>query len=812
MARYQRHNLKNIYPNNHLFKMSQKVNAVPDPSFSVPPLTTVAGSRVSRRRVKIPSNNVTATYTPSSSPGTSTIQFDIADNESFLDMEKSMMTFDFTPVFMNDNGQTRLYPLHNLGFDGSSQSLIANLRIGNSQGLIIEELQAYATFANIMESYTQSENQSENSLYDYTSSGSMIANKGDIRGVPESSKILHSSVRKRMFLKFKHSSFLKACRMIPLFLMRNGIRFEIQLQDAYKLFTRHLKPDWQGPAFAHKTPNSVTGSTAINEFDVGIASTQDSRNHIKGFDWFCIRDQNRFGIVVKKESRLAQILNLRHLTGPARYYHARAANSSSTDPPVAKSGNDFVVPLKIVYTDEFGVDKVYLQSNFYIEQSMSIMGNTAELAPRGVPDLTEGLILASETVSFITATGLRTGGVARGAGEEEVYLLSVVSETDGFSSPFMSAVAPFNTNAYVPFLPYARFQPRIYADVNDIAVYVNPTTIFTAATSFAMTVYTDALSAAQALSSANADSVSVFHGQTRYANRAIYDNAVEWTFRLQNVEMLCDMVKPSSEVFLQFQQAFQAPAGIPYAFKRVLYRSNVIPSADGIAQISLPVSVRSLRGVVVVLSDVYSSNLAPGDATRKHYPAITAFQKRGLTRAQLTIGGQNYPAYDLNLTELGLEQIPELECLFNVSGLGGFNPSFDVTELLSTSNYAIGLGRVAANGSPSTTVGTNAFNGSWTDVTNNVAGGNMGVQEYHDTSKFVLGLSTMKKDGDFVTGVDTSQAGSVFLNLQFKKDRDVPNGYPGDYGGRSGRPILVQTYAICDAVFTLQNDANLVRY
>jgi hypothetical protein len=68
----------------------------------------------------------------------------------------------------------------------------------------------------------------------------------------------------------------------------------------------------------------------------------------------------------------------------------------------------------------------------------------------------------------------------------------------------------------------------------------------------------------------------------------------------------------------------------------------------------------------------------------------------------------------------------------------------------------------------------------------------------------------MKKDGDFVTGVDTSQAGSVSLNLFFKKQKDVTNMYPGDMGG--GRDVFVQIFSLADAVFTLQNDANLVRY
>jgi hypothetical protein len=797
--------------------MSQKVNAVPDPSFSVPPLTTVAGSRVSRRRVKIPSNNITATYSPSNkSSGSSSIIFDIADNESFLDMDKSMMTFDFTPFFMNDANQSRYYPVHSLGFDGSSQSLMATVRIGNSQGLIIEELQAYATFANIMESYTQSDSQSENSFYDYTTSGTSlaIANKGDVRGVPESSKILHSHVKKRMYLKFKHSSFLKSCRMVPLFLMRNGIRIQVDLQDSFKLFTRKLKPDWQGPAFAHKLPNSLNVPNPVNvtvvESSLGSANPgvadEAVRIVLKTMDWYCIQGfsgtaQNTFGIVVKKESRLAQILNLRNLTGAGRYMYDRANTGAvgTLASVTLKTVHDLTVPLKIVYTDEFGVDKVYYQGLFTIDHRVQFMtaNPQANHYPFDAAANIDGLTMASETISFTSPLATVGQCTALTSGREEVYYLEALPITDGFPNVFLQRNAPFSTaDQFLPFMPYARFQPRIYADTNDLGYYVP------AGSSYTVNQFRDTYTDAIVISSASAiDTVSVFGPQGRYSNRAIYDPAVDWSFQLQNVEMLCDFVKPSSEVFLQFQQAFQAPAGIPYAFKRVLYKSTTLQPSEGYAQIPLPVSVRSLRGVLVVLSDVYANSLPATDATRKHFPAITAFQKRGLSRAQLVIGGQNYPSYDLNITELGLEQIPELECLFNVSGLGGFNPSFDVTELLSTCNYAVGLGK---NGV------TQPFAGNWTDINSNP--GNMGVQEYHDTSKFVLGLSTMKKDGDFVTGVDTSQSGSVYLNLQFKLNKDVANGYPGDFGGRSGRQIFLQCFAICDAVFTLQNDANLVRY
>jgi hypothetical protein len=785
--------------------MSQKVNAVPDPSFSVPPLTTVAGSRVSRRRVKIPSNNISATYTPSNvSSGSSSIVFDIADNESFLDMDKSMLSFDFIPFFIggnpspNDNLiQSRLYPIHPIGFDGSSQSLLATVRIGNSQGLIIEEIQAYATFGHIMESYTQSENQHENSLYDFETSSLQISNRASVRGTPESSKLLHSHVKRRMYLKFKHSSFLKSCRMIPLFLMRNGIRIQVDLQDSYKLFTRKMKPDWQGPAFAHKYVNST--NQVVDESTLGVGDTVQIRTHLTNMDWYFVRKDTVMGLVIKKESRLAQILNLRQLNGAAQYYYDRSATGINANAQL-KFAHDLVLPLKVVYTDEFGVDKVWFQGPFALKR-----GAYVEYAPANPPTnfVPVSLATANDAAQLVhemySSVAINAALTALSQGQEEVYYMEAVAEIDGFSQIFASqTTAPFNNAVnYIPFMPYARFQPRIYVDVNDIALHVPNGSTYT----HTQYLESNGTGASNIVGAKAVNSTDTFGSQLRYANRAIFDLNTAWSFNILNAEMLCDFVKPSSEVFLQFQQAFQSPAGIPYAFKRILYKTAILQPTEGFAQVPLPVSVRSLRGVLVVFSDSYANSSGP-DNSRKHFPAISSLMKRGLSRAQLVIGGQNYPSYDLNLTELGLEQIPELECLFNVSGLGGFNPSFDLTELLSSTNYVIGLGK-NANQAP--------FSAGWTDVVN-VTNGNMGIQEYHDTSKFVLGLSTMKKDGDFVTGVDTSQSGSVYLNLQFKLNKDVVNGYQGDFGGRSGRQIFMQCFAICDAVFTLQNDANLVRY
>jgi hypothetical protein len=70
---------------------------------------------------------------------------------------------------------------------------------------------------------------------------------------------------------------------------------------------------------------------------------------------------------------------------------------------------------------------------------------------------------------------------------------------------------------------------------------------------------------------------------------------------------------------------------------------------------------------------------------------------------------------------------------------------------------------------------------------------------YKDTRSFLLCFSTMKSDGDFASGIDTTAAGSISLNLHFDTHR-------------TSRPRAIHIWGVADSVFTLQKDASLVRY
>jgi hypothetical protein len=82
--------------------------------------------------------------------------------------------------------------------------------------------------------------------------------------------------------------------------------------------------------------------------------------------------------------------------------------------------------------------------------------------------------------------------------------------------------------------------------------------------------------------------------------------------------------------------------------------------------------------------------------------------------------------------------------------------------------------------------------------------GYLAAPYYVDSSSFMLGFSLSKDDSNtFAAGIDSSQAGSITLNLFFRDD---------DPGVALNRNIIVHIWGLCDAVFTIQNDANLVRW
>ncbi len=263
----------------------------------------------------------------------------------------------------------------------------------------------------------------------------------------------------------------------------------------------------------------------------------------------------------------------------------------------------------------------------------------------------------------------------------------------------------------------------------------------------------------------------------------------KWDYVIQNCEALCEYVKPSSEVMVQYLNAFNSPSGIPYAYSSILYHQYNVPDGSLRAplQISLPFSVRSLKGIMVLITDPLSV-YAGSDSTVYYYPSISAHQMRGLREAELTIGGQRFPGYKYqfyrnldNNKRISQEHFQELESLFNITGNVMITPNFAPQSLYR--------------------FGENFRDyGDYDGITGTLPTANhrTNFDVYRDTSSFVLAFTTQKTDGDFASGIDTTAAGSITLNLTL------------DPHCRA-RPRLIHIYGFADRVATIQKDATLVR-
>jgi len=262
------------------------------------------------------------------------------------------------------------------------------------------------------------------------------------------------------------------------------------------------------------------------------------------------------------------------------------------------------------------------------------------------------------------------------------------------------------------------------------------------------------------------------------------------TYTITNAELTLDYVKPSSDVSIAYINAYNTPSGIPYPYLRTFYHTFQTSGGSAVAplQIQIPFSVRSLKGIFVVISDPLSS-FSGNDQTWAAFPSLSSFMTRGLKEAQLVVGAQQFPAYRMQIRPDGQYlcngHLSELETVANqLFSKGAHNIKLSDLHLKAQNYHELGL----YDGSfpVTTTAATNA-------LTLSPAGG------YRDTRKFILGFSTQKFDGDFASGIDTTASGQVTLNLTFEEHALI-------------RARQIHIFGIADAVFTLQKDASLVRY
>lgn len=724
--------------------MASVVNAVPNAEFVVRPLESSTNSIVSRRIVKV-SCNQPGDYSHNGQNTRPFIQqFDIADSECFLDLKSLALNASFIPYFyrfLTDVASVETSLATNKQYakgtgpvlDGSIQSLVARLRIATPQGFIIEETYQHGLFSNVMmatagdpdkletdctykSSYTKTAYNESNPMYQTPLDSNfsafplltdqlsfpVISNSAFKASASAGSTSTFAAPRDIQF-KFKNSSILNSMRYFPLFLMRNGLRIEIEYENPLLAFYHQF--GGQRPKFLlnvnANTINSVTATSFTIKTDVNTAYSTSS------------------GLLQGK-------LNYSTVTGagiPFTYVRSDIAFGD----------------VLFAYKDGILVAWGHVDS---VEAETPVSGGTVAIASSALMNMLN---------MGVTLTDF-TGAV------DQLYILRGNEASNWKSGGYATSLCPavtLSSGTYLEAFTGANTLPGIYSGATlNVPVQAN--------------------------------------------------NGVYWSYKLQNSELRLDLVKPSSDIFLDYVNKFQMPEGIPYAFTRVLYQSRVLSGTDNsIQQLAIPFSVRSLKALVIVISDPLSYQVG-NDATIYNFPSKSSFMTRGLSGAQLTIGGQLFPGYKMNFNSMNTaaNQI-ELDCV--MGGVEGRRTKVQGHTQRMYRNYQQCAGFPFSVDCSTLTPGiaSTYLQQCWSN--------------YHDTSNFVLGFTTMKKDGDFSSGVDTSQSGAITLNLDFTKPLNAGSTYvqPGTgYSGSSvvARDRVIHIFGFADAVLNLQKDSSTVRY
>lgn len=853
----------------------QKVVSIPNADFTVPPVTSIAQSIISKRYVKIPINTP-GTYGHNRSTLPYTIYSDWGDNENFVDLYNTHLEFDFTGTWQDPNIQH--YPVNALtpSFDQSSQALLNRMRIATSQGMTIEEIQNYNMLSNIIQSYTMNPTQKHMNLTNLANYQKNIygdkgtnefldarrGSKGLIRNAPP------HQFTQRMILKWLHSSVLNRIHMLPLFNFRNGIRLEADFEDVNRAFVyqdtsstalisnNHFVPQLklcypQGDLLAgvpsklqDTIPNWFVGpgnittagfSKWVPTYTAAGVGNEGFRTRVEG-----IQSYNGMFDATYHVSVLNNVA-----ASPLRYYKntlyiadqqtiRNVINTGTVAYPITTLiGSDIVtcIPINIYEKGELKWRGFTVVSSE--ELALTNMYATSELCtvaanPPVYQLYTTGGGLTLASVNTVAGAGTDIFSAVKdadAAGQELVDDTGITDSVQYAAFPLFSWDIAENllyNNKRDDTIPYKLFNVR--ATANEVAFTPAPE----------MVDYLNCLTALQA--EVQFEFESTF--QLQHVNGAFKQflstninskdpralelsslmatgqKLLKWNYSLTNIEWRLTLIKPASDVFTQYTNAFQKDVGIPYPFTRVFQFSKNFSGSQltGMQQIQVPMSVRSLNSLFVVMGDPQFTSYNTSNQIM-FLPALSTFMRRGCNRIELVTGGTQTPAYRVQMeTRGGVEHIPLLENFFGLDNTNGFTPAFDKIELDANRNLIM----AASGGFDNTASSWSTLQAGRNYPSPSISGVPITAQSisYTDSSKFVWGVNLAKKDKQgFASGLDTTMIGSLVLNFYFMQDAapTVP-GSTYDPGFDWQRNITVNIYGFADALFTTQNDANMVRW
>lgn len=836
----------------------QTVISRPNPAFVVEPLQTVATTIISRTKALIPVDNP-GSYGNSARNNrrSNRFKFTFGNNDAGFDPQNLMLVFDLTPSWYNTSVFAPLaaqFGLLTPNFDQAVDSLLMTVRIRTPNGAVIEEFPAYNEFGNIVKNYLQSATKKERSLYSISSFSKSPFKEQGLDPVLDgywdktlaTNSIGHGQTR-RILIPFSHCAWFNKEKFIPLQLLRNGIEIECEFEDPYRAFVYDSVdpldryPRW--PALNHKW---ITGRSPSSDY----------------YNWFVAPGSIWMsGDIVTID--LHNTANTYSVAGP---YHLPAiwnANFPGAASGTAPQTTDFKKFKNLLY-----LKSAYFTAHFEQTAAYKLIQDLTIAAPTGKSGETiESLVNAygQDPLFAVPVTIYRHGKCAwRGiaawslqsmatgllddedksnltyAAEVLVNMTALANVRWKYKAAASTAVrdnagsgSAWHSYITLPLYNWSHYEDGI-ADGNfggnsipfgcfntdaDLSNFLTDLAVMQAEIviawedEFIIPIEPGNSEAANAANAAIGS--ATFVADPRQHLLSIWavqrQNPMQWDYEARNLSLLVDFIKPASDITSNFITSFSAATGIPYAFPRVL-RTIVTFDAgfSGLRQVVLPFSVRSLSSLLIAFKDPYCNNY--GDSNTVNYlPCLSSFQRRGLSRIEVSIGGSRKPEYILQLDKHGgVEHIPEACNALGLAATTGFDQSFQRIALGPIRNYS-NCGSFDYN--------QDQLNQMWTQRQTPTAGTTGYLQdyttnksyglEYADSSAFVLAIDFSKSDAlPFASGLDTSMSGQLIVNLYFNQDADpTVSGTSFDPGNGLRRGVTAVFYGVAHNVLTLNNNA-----
>ncbi len=811
------------------------------------------------------------------------IQFQIADNECFMDNKCLFFVADLFVYGPNarDNSQStnaRTYGRDlDIVFDQTTSAIFTQLTIGSPQGLKFEEILQYNMWANIIALHTESALHKERSLLNYSE---WSKDNGKDFGLSHftdqqwrSPCRIKIGERTRVAVRLDFSDFMQNIDMFPLFLLRNGLQITMYLESAYKVFySPHGSNCSKDIVLQHTITNatpayiigvgahylSTTGAVTARDLPAGAVNTNSNSALYFSPNYQLSSMRTSTAALVPTFNTLW--LSLTTMKGlQAQMGPSFDIETGYLVPVSMYEGN------QIVWSGFFRMDAV-AWANTTTARRANVGGYGSDVPTLAVEELIHQYYLlgaankpgAYSTKMTVTYTGTAQTDTINEGLESTAYnfvpQLDVdkrdhmpvpkVGATTGYATIVQSIYAgagladeapqtdlntymtgvplfSFHDTQYIPYVNYgANPGSEGIAEANNTIHYRGGRCVIHAGDAVKITFsgYPNPAVAAAintALVPVPANSRFAVCDPTQNGAASMLslwdlpDGLRTLRYQIENPQLLLDLVKPGAQEFMQWQQAFSSPSGIPIKFKKPIYRKlSFATQTSGLLQVQVPINVRSLTGIVFVLQDP-ALDTEPNDLLNCLALAnLSTFQNRRLTEQYIQVGGQQYPVYMYQMRPDGTGvpywegHILESEKFFSVAGSASFNASLSRPMMKKTRNM---------------------LTGGWLGSSNPIAVGELSHNQrctYTDASGCVYAMN-LAKDWvrTFTTGIDSSQAGSIAINLYFKDPTGVSNvssafgpGSTGVTGGTGVRTFNLHMFALCDAVATLQETANLVRY